>query len=55
MNGATQGELMAILGHKTPVMTRRYTHFSQKHVATLMERMHNNLLAEDPDGKAANK
>ena len=44
MNGATQGELMAILGHKTPTMTRRYAHYSQKHVATLMERMHANLL-----------
>lgn len=43
MNGATQGELMAILGHKTPTMTRRYAHNSQKHVATLMERMHNNI------------
>lgn len=44
MNGATQGELMAILGHKTPTMTRRYAHYSQKHVATLLERMHENLL-----------
>lgn len=44
MNGATQGELMAILGHKTPNMTRRYAHYSQKHVADLLERMHINLL-----------
>jgi integrase len=44
MNGATQGELMAILGHKTPTMTRRYAHYSQKHMANLMERMHANLL-----------
>lgn len=43
MNGATQGELMTILGHKSPSMTRRYAHYSQKHVANLMERMHNNL------------
>ena len=43
MNGATQGDLMAILGHKTPTMTRRYADYSQKHVATLMERMHNNI------------
>lgn len=47
MNGATQGELMAILGHKTPNMTRRYAHYSQKHVATLLERMHNNLLTKE--------
>lgn len=38
MNGATQGELMAILGHKTPAMTRRYAHYSQKHLASLLER-----------------
>ncbi len=43
MNGATQGELMAILGHKSPSMTRRYAHYSQKHMANLMERMHNNI------------
>lgn len=41
MSGATQGELMAILGHKTPAMTKRYSHYSQEHVASLMERMHN--------------
>ncbi len=52
MNGATQGELMAILGHKTPTMTRRYTHYSQKHVATLMERMQANLISERNCGKA---
>ena len=55
MSGATQGELMAILGHKTPTMTRRYAHYSQKHVATLLEKMHNNLLMEDVDGKPADK
>lgn len=43
MNGATQGELMTILGHKSPSMTRRYAHYSQKHVAELMERMHSNF------------
>jgi len=50
MNGATQGELMTILGHKSPNMTRRYAHYSQKHVASLMERMHSNLLTEDSKG-----
>lgn len=52
MSGATQGELMAILGHKTPAMTKRYAHFSQKHVANLMERMQINLLSEDKNDKA---
>lgn len=38
MNGATQGELMAILGHRSPHMTRRYAHYSQKHLEGLMHR-----------------
>jgi len=38
MNGATQGELMAILGHKSPAMTHRYAHYSQTHLSMLMER-----------------
>lgn len=38
MNGATQGELMAILGHRSPHMTRRYAHYSQKHLEDLMHR-----------------
>ncbi len=44
MSGATQGELMAILGHKTPTMTRRYAHYSQKHIANVMERTQSSLL-----------
>ncbi len=50
MNGATQGELMAILGHKSPSMTRRYAHYSQKHMANLMERMHNNMAQGQNNG-----
>ena len=46
MSGATQGELMTILGHKTPAMTKRYAHFSQKHVSDVMGRMHANLMKE---------
>lgn len=38
MSGATQGELMAILGHRSPHMTRRYAHYSQKHIADLMRK-----------------
>jgi integrase len=44
MNGATQGELMAILGHKSPAMTRRYAHYSQKHLAELMNRTNANII-----------
>ena len=47
MSGATQGELMIILGHKTPTMTKRYAHFSQKHIANVMDRMHSNLLTNE--------
>jgi integrase len=51
MQGATQGELQALCGWKSPSMTRRYVHYSQKHVANLMERMHANMLQEEPSGK----
>lgn len=39
MNGATQGELMVILGHKTPTMTKRYAHYSQQHIRQIMEKI----------------
>ncbi len=38
MRGATQGELMAILGHRSPAMTRRYAHYSQYHIANILEK-----------------
>lgn len=38
MGGATQGELMTILGHRTPAMTRRYAHYSQGHIANVLEK-----------------
>lgn len=44
MNGATQGELMAILGHRSPTMTRRYAHYSQKHLNQLMQKMNTNFV-----------
>ncbi len=44
MSGATQGELMTILGHHSPTMTRRYAHYSQKHIGDLMERMQGRLM-----------
>ena len=43
MAGATQGELMAILGHRSPAMTKRYAHYSQKHLLKLMEKIQNHL------------
>ncbi len=47
MNGATQGELMAILGHKTPTMTRRYAHYSDGHLRTILERSNNTLIKQE--------
>lgn len=44
MDGATQGELMAVLGHRSPQMTKRYAHFSQSHLANLMKNMNSTLL-----------
>lgn len=44
MNGATQGELMAILGHRSPHMTRRYAHYSQKHIRNILEKGEKNIL-----------
>lgn len=38
MSGATQGELMTILGHRTPQMTRRYAHYSQDHIKKILEK-----------------
>lgn len=39
MSGATQGELMAILGHRSPSMTRRYAHYSQEHLKIVLDRV----------------
>jgi len=43
MSGATQGELMTILGHRTPQMTRRYAHYSQDHLKKLLEKTNQTL------------
>jgi integrase len=44
MNGATQGELMEILGHRSSAMTRRYAHFSKEHIARVLQKTSNNLI-----------
>ena len=43
MSGATQGELMEVLGHRSPVMTRRYAHFNKAHLANLLQKTNDNL------------
>lgn len=52
MNGATQGELMEVLGHRSPVMTRRYAHFSKEHIARILQKTSNNLIG--PSGENCN-
>lgn len=49
MNGATQGELMELLGHRSPMMSKRYAHFSKKHIATIMQKTTTNLLGNQGD------
>jgi integrase len=39
MSGATTAEIAAVLGHKTLAMVQRYSHLSQEHVGTVVERM----------------
>lgn len=45
MSGATQGELMSILGHRNPRQTQVYTKFNQKHLRKILEQSYDNLLA----------
>ena len=44
MSGGTQGELMEILGHKSPSQTKRYAHFSKKHIAQILQKTNNQLM-----------
>jgi hypothetical protein len=39
MHGATPGETVAVLGHRTLAMVKRYAHLSDAHVAGVLERM----------------
>ena len=38
MNGATTAEIAAVLGHKTLVMVKRYSHLTDQHVKGVVER-----------------
>lgn len=49
MNGATQGELMEVLGHRSPAMTKRYAHFSKEHIAKILQKTSNNLIGAPGD------
>ena len=39
MNGATMGEIAAVLGHKTLQMTKRYAHLSDEHSQSVVAKM----------------
>lgn len=43
MNGATLAEIAEILGHKTLSMVKRYTHLSDQHVSSVVERMNEKI------------
>jgi len=43
MNGATLLEIADILGHKTLQMVKRYSHLSEDHKATVLEKMNENI------------
>ncbi len=49
MNGGTQGELMEILGHRSPAMTKRYAHFSKEHISRILQKTNNNLIGNPGD------
>lgn len=44
MSGATERELMELLGHKTPIMARRYSHLSPEHLRGVVERQTERIL-----------
>lgn len=46
MAGASQGTLMAILGHRSPQMTNRYAHFSQDHIRHALD-VHTKIIVPD--------
>lgn len=43
MNNATLAEIAEILGHKTLQMVKRYSHLSEQHVSSVVERMNNKI------------
>jgi integrase len=46
MNGATQRDLMEVLGHKTVQMTKRYSHLSDNHISTVIGSMNEKIFGE---------
>ena len=48
MNGASIGELAEVLGHKTLQMVKRYTHLSDSHTRSIVERMNQAVFGARP-------
>jgi integrase len=44
MSGASEREIMEVLGHKTAAMVRRYSHLAHEHVAGVVQRMADKFL-----------
>jgi integrase len=53
MNGASASEIAAILGHKTLVMVQRYSHLSDGHVGSVIERMNEKIFGTAGGKQAA--
>lgn len=53
MNGATQLEIAAILGHKTLAMVKRYSHLSTSSTAQALNKMNQFILEEESYEKTA--
>ncbi len=47
MNGASLLDIAEVLGHKTLAMTKRYSHLTPKHTASILERMCSKQFGED--------
>lgn len=43
MNGASQRDLMEVLGHKTVQMTKRYSHLSESHISSVVSSMNEKI------------
>lgn len=47
MNNASMGEIADILGHKTLQMVKRYSHLSDEHKKSVVEKMNNKIFGDD--------
>jgi len=43
MNGATMADIAAVLGHRTLEMAKRYTHLTEQHTLSVVERMNKKI------------